>query len=50
MCQICFILTLKLFALFDTFLIQYIVENIFDTLKKFDVIELKELYLLIFKV
>ena len=43
-------LILKLFTPFDTFPIQYLLENAFDTSKKVNEIGLKRLYSLIFKV
>jgi len=45
-----FILVLKFFTLFDTFLVQYLLRNMFDTSKKVNVIELKGQYLFIFKI
>jgi len=44
-----FMLALELFTLFDTFVVQYLLRNAFDT-KKINAIELKELYSFIFKV
>jgi len=49
-CRMLFILVLKFFTLFDTFLVQYLLRNMFDTSKKVNVIELKGQYLFIFKI
>jgi len=43
-------LVLKLLTLFETFLVQYMLENAFNTSKKGNVIGLKGLYSFIFKV
>jgi len=41
---------MKFYTLFDTFLVQYLLRNMFDTSKKVNVIEFKGLYSFIFKV
>jgi len=43
-------LVLELFTLFDTFLVQYLLRDAFNTPKKVNIIELKGLHSFIFKV
>jgi len=46
----CFMLVFELFTSFDTFSLQCQLKNAFETSEKFNVIRLKGIYLLIFKV
>jgi len=50
MCRMFFVVVFEFFTLFNTFLVQYLVRNMFDTSKEVNVIELKWLYSFIFKV
>ena len=49
-CRIHFKLVLKLFTPFNTFSVQYLLGNVFDTSKEANIYELKGLYSFIFKV
>jgi len=45
-----FISVLELFTLFDPYPVQYLLENMFGTLNKINIIELKILFSFTFKV